>query len=75
MKVTLKLSRVGMNMETATLSAWRKQPGDTFAKGDPLYEIESEKVTMEVEAPCDGRLLATSEQLAWYRPLTRSPSE
>jgi pyruvate/2-oxoglutarate dehydrogenase complex dihydrolipoamide acyltransferase (E2) component len=60
MKVTLKLSRVGMNMETATLSAWRKQPGDTFAKGEPLYEIESEKVTMEVEAPCDGRLLAIS---------------
>lgn len=58
MKVHLKLSRVGMNMETATISAWRKQPGDVFGKGETLYEIESEKVTMEVEAPCDGKLLA-----------------
>ena len=54
MKVNLKLSRVGMNMETATVSVWHKQPGEVFRKGEPLYEIESEKVTMEVEAPCDG---------------------
>ena len=58
MKVNLKLSRVGMNMETATISVWHKQPGEVFRKGEPLYEIESEKVTMEVEAPCDGKLLA-----------------
>jgi pyruvate/2-oxoglutarate dehydrogenase complex dihydrolipoamide acyltransferase (E2) component len=60
MKVNLKLSRVGMNMETATISAWHKQPGETFRKGEPLYEIESEKVTMEVEAPCDGKMLAVT---------------
>lgn len=58
MKVNLKLSRVGMNMESATVSAWHKSPGDTFRKGETLYEIESEKVTMEVEAPCDGTLLS-----------------
>ncbi|MBL0150925.1 MAG: acyltransferase [Ideonella sp.] len=58
MKVNLKLSRVGMNMETATISVWHKKPGEVFRKGEPLYEIESEKVTMEVEAPCDGQLLA-----------------
>jgi len=60
MKVNLKLSRVGMNMETATISAWHKNPGDLFRKGEILYEIESEKVTMEVEAPCDGKLLSIS---------------
>ena len=58
MKVNLKLSRVGMNMETATISAWHKKPGDEFRKGETLYEIESEKVTMEVEAPCNGKLLS-----------------
>jgi len=57
MKVNLKLSRVGMNMESATVSGWHKSPGDSFRKGEPLYDIESEKVTMEIEAPCDGRLL------------------
>jgi pyruvate/2-oxoglutarate dehydrogenase complex dihydrolipoamide acyltransferase (E2) component len=58
MKVNLKLSRVGMNMESATISVWHKKPGDIFRKGETLYEIESEKVTMEVDAPCDGKLLS-----------------
>ena len=57
MKVNLKLSRVGMNMESATVSAWRKAPGETFVKGEILYDIETEKVTMEVEAPCNGTLM------------------
>ena len=57
MKVNLKLSRVGMNMESATVSAWRKAPGETFVKGEILYDIETEKVTMEVEAPCNGKLM------------------
>ena len=59
MKVSLKLPLFGMNMEEATLLKWHKRPGETFRKGDTLYEIETEKVTSEVEAPCDGRLLET----------------
>ncbi len=57
MKVSLKLSRVGMNMEEATISKWHKAPGEAFKKGEPLYDIETEKVNMEVEAPCDGVLV------------------
>lgn len=57
MKVKLKLARVGMNMEEATISHWLKKPGEHFAKGDGLYEIETEKVNMTVEAPADGQLL------------------
>ncbi len=57
MKVGLKLSRVGMSMEEATITKWRKQPGEAFRKGEALYDIETEKVTMEVEAPCDGIML------------------
>jgi pyruvate/2-oxoglutarate dehydrogenase complex dihydrolipoamide acyltransferase (E2) component len=57
MKVTLKLSRVGMNMQEATLAKWHKKAGDSFNKGDALYEIETEKVTQEVAAPGNGTLL------------------
>ena len=57
MKVTLKLSRVGMNMHEATIAKWHKQPGESFKKDDVLYEIETEKVTQEIAAPGDGRLL------------------
>ena len=57
MKVTLKLSRVGMNMQEATIAKWHKKPGDVFRKDEALYEIETEKVTQEIAAPGDGRLL------------------
>lgn len=57
MIVSLKLPRFGMNMEEATIAKWHRQPGDAFKSGDPLYDIETEKVTTEVAAPCDGRLV------------------
>jgi pyruvate/2-oxoglutarate dehydrogenase complex dihydrolipoamide acyltransferase (E2) component len=57
MRVTLKLARVGMNMEEATIVKWHKQPGEKFSDGDVLYEIETEKVAQEVAATADGTLL------------------
>lgn len=56
MKGTLKLPRLSMNMEEGTIAAWKLAPGDRFTTGQPLYEVETEKVTTEVEAPCDGTL-------------------
>ena len=56
-KVILKLGRMSMNMEEATIAKWHRAPGESFCKGEPLYDIETEKVTMEVEAPCDGVLI------------------
>ncbi len=46
-----------MNMQEATIVKWHKQPGETFTKGDVIYEIETEKVTQEVEADRDGILV------------------
>ena len=57
MKVTLKLNRVGMNMQEATIAKWHKQAGEAFEKDEALYEIETEKVTQEVTAPCNGKVL------------------
>jgi pyruvate/2-oxoglutarate dehydrogenase complex dihydrolipoamide acyltransferase (E2) component len=57
MKVALKLNRVGMNMSEATIAKWLRRPGDVFKAGDPLYEIETDKVTQEVTATGDGTLL------------------
>lgn len=55
--MTLKLSRVGMNMEEATIVKWHKQPGQSFKSGDPLYEIETEKVNQEIAATSDGTII------------------
>lgn len=57
MKVVLKLPRLSMNMQEGTISEWLKQPGDSFKAGEPIYSVETEKVTTEVEAPCAGTML------------------
>jgi pyruvate/2-oxoglutarate dehydrogenase complex dihydrolipoamide acyltransferase (E2) component len=57
MRVSLKLNRVGMNMQEATITKWCRQPGEAFKSGEPLYEIETEKVTQEITATADGIML------------------
>lgn len=41
---------------TMKVQAWLKQPGDTVSKFEPLVEMETDKVTLEIEAPEDGVL-------------------
>lgn len=57
MKAKLKLARIGMNMEEGTIVKWHLNAGDNFSVGDILYEVETEKVTNEVEAPGSGKLI------------------
>src|SRR5688572_25831788 len=40
----------------ATVLRWLKKPGDTVAENEPLLEMETDKVTVEVPAPVAGRL-------------------
>src|SRR5215831_8738882 len=47
---------LGMAQETGTLIRWLKAPGEAVAKGEPLMEIETDKATVEIEAPADGVL-------------------
>src|SRR6266853_1522445 len=47
---------LGMAQETGKLVRWIKNEGDTVTKGEPLMEIETDKVTVEIEAPADGVL-------------------
>jgi len=42
--------------ETGKVLRWIKSPGDTVQKGEPLLEIETDKVTVEIEAPASGVL-------------------
>jgi pyruvate dehydrogenase E2 component (dihydrolipoamide acetyltransferase) len=47
---------LGMAQETGKVLRWLKAEGDEVAKGDPLMEVETDKVTVEIEAPTDGLL-------------------
>ena len=57
MATEVKLPRLGQGMESGTIVKWLKSEGDAVKKGEPLYELETEKVTQEVEAEADGVLL------------------
>jgi pyruvate dehydrogenase E2 component (dihydrolipoamide acetyltransferase) len=53
----VKLPRLGQGMESGTIVKWLKSEGDKVEKGEPLYELDTDKVTQEVEAEASGVLL------------------
>ena len=57
MATEVKLPRLGQGMESGTIVRWLKAEGDAVEKGEPLYELDTEKVTQEVEAEASGVLL------------------
>jgi pyruvate dehydrogenase E2 component (dihydrolipoamide acetyltransferase) len=57
MAAEVKLPRLGQGMESGTIVKWLKAEGDRVEKGEPLYELDTEKVTQEVEADVAGVLL------------------
>ncbi|MFN2471993.1 MAG: dihydrolipoamide acetyltransferase family protein [Gaiellaceae bacterium] len=57
MATEVKLPRLGQGMESGTILRWLKSEGDAVEKGDALYELDTEKVTQEVEAEASGVLL------------------
>jgi pyruvate dehydrogenase E2 component (dihydrolipoamide acetyltransferase) len=57
MATEVKLPRLGQGMESGTIVRWLKTEGDAVTKGEPLFELDTDKVTQEVEADSDGVLL------------------
>ncbi len=53
---------LGMAQETGTLIRWLKAAGDEVAKGEPLMEVETDKATVEIEAPASGMLASVTAQ-------------
>jgi pyruvate/2-oxoglutarate dehydrogenase complex dihydrolipoamide acyltransferase (E2) component len=50
------LPKAGMNMVEATVVAWHKAPGERVEAGEPVVQVETDKVDLEVEAPVSGVL-------------------
>jgi pyruvate dehydrogenase E2 component (dihydrolipoamide acetyltransferase) len=57
MATEVKLPRLGQGMEAGTIVKWLKSEGEPVEKGEPLYELDTDKVTQEVEAEASGVLL------------------
>ncbi len=56
MAVSITVPRLGWSMEEGLFGGWLKQPGEAVAMGEPLFLLESDKVTMEVESLDAGLL-------------------
>jgi pyruvate/2-oxoglutarate dehydrogenase complex dihydrolipoamide acyltransferase (E2) component len=56
MATEVRLPQFGMTMHEATISLWLKKVGDSVVQGEVLAEVETDKVTAEVEAPASGVL-------------------
>ncbi len=56
MSIEITVPRLGWSMEEGTFAGWLKQNGDPVSAGEPLFALESDKVTMDVESLDDGIL-------------------
>lgn len=56
MATDILVPTLGESVSEATIGRWFKQPGDTVAADEPLVELETDKVTLEVNAPAAGQL-------------------
>src|SRR5688572_2319030 len=56
MAIEIKVPTLGESVTEATVGQWFKHEGDAVARDEPLVELETDKVTLEVPAPASGRL-------------------
>ena len=54
MPIEVRLPELAESMSSATLTAWLKEVGDQVAEGEPIAEVETDKTTVELEAPASG---------------------
>lgn len=62
MAAEIRMPQLGLTMTEGTVGAWLKQVGDVVAKGEPILEITTDKLTSEIESEEDGVLLAILAQ-------------
>ncbi len=66
MATKVVLPMLGQTMEEGTIIRWIKQEGETVEKGEPLLEVMTDKVNMEVESPASGvlrKIIAQPEEV------------
>ncbi len=56
MNIPIVMPQMGQSVAEGTVVRWRKRPGDSVAADEVIAEIESDKISIEVESPTNGRL-------------------
>lgn len=62
MPVEVVVPPLGATVDTLTLVAWYKREGDRVEKGEPLFAVETDKATLDVESPAAGILSRVSAE-------------
>jgi pyruvate dehydrogenase E2 component (dihydrolipoamide acetyltransferase) len=62
MAFSVVMPALEMAQETGKLVAWRRREGESVTRGEPLFEVETDKAVLEVEAPADGILAGVKAQ-------------
>ncbi len=56
MATEIFMPKLGMSMTEGSVVRWMKKDGDTVSKGEPLFEVQTDKVVIEAESPGSGVL-------------------
>ncbi len=56
MTVEIRVPTLGESVTEATVARWLKKPGEVVARDEPVVELETDKVSLEIPAPAAGRL-------------------
>lgn len=62
MATEIKMPKLGMAMQQGIVTKWLKEDGATVKEGEPILEIESEKITYQIEAPASGVLHRVAQE-------------
>src|SRR5580692_1974889 len=62
MSIDIKVPAMGESVTEATVARWFKKEGESVARDEPLLELETDKVTVEVPAPAAGSIESISVQ-------------
>lgn len=61
MSVEILLPKIGFSMNEGQIAEWLAKDGDEVTEGQPLFSLEADKSTNEVEAPATGKLRIVGE--------------
>lgn len=73
MKKQITMPQLRENMKAGVFCAWLKEEGEPYKKGEPIYEIETDKVVNQIEASEDGvllrKLVEEGDEVSVHAPL------
>ena len=61
MATEILLPKIGFSMNEGQIAEWLAADGDTVSEGQPLFSLEADKSTNEVESPASGKLKIVAE--------------